>query len=102
MKGGIKSRFCYIQNNYLHSTVLYHAQESFLKSLYGLLRCGKMESANEYSISNQYYSLAASLQGLTQPSYGITGISDGGNNEDEMNEDIRVGREESGNQNNNR
>ena len=32
-----------------------------------------MESANEYSISNQYYSLAASLQGLTQPSYGISG-----------------------------
>ena len=46
-----------------------------------------MESANEYSISNQYYSLAASLQGLTQPSYGISGIKDDENyNEEEMNE----------------
>ena len=59
-----------------------------------------MESANEYSISNQYYSLAASLQGLTQPSYGISGTRDGENynQDEEMNE----GGRESENQNSNR
>ena len=46
-----------------------HQQEALLKSIWQLLRCGKMEIAQEQAIRHRLYWLAASLLGQINPYY---------------------------------
>lgn len=52
-----------------HSTSL---QECFLKSLFQLLRCGKVREAQEYCTRSKNYWLAATLLGSSHPRYEAT------------------------------
>ena len=43
-----------------------------MKSLYSLLRCGRMKEGQEYCVRNKYPWLAASLLGVSNAFYSIT------------------------------
>ena len=66
-----------------------HQQEALLKSIWQLLRCGKMNIAQEQAIRHRLYWLAASLLGQSNPYFDYANSADAANN---MNsENARVG-----------
>jgi Nuclear pore protein 84 / 107 len=50
-------------------------QELVLRSIWQLLRCGKMKDAQEVALKNKLYWLAASLLGRSQPFYETTTVT---------------------------
>ena len=63
--------FLLLHHSFFRPFLYLCCQESFLKCLFQLLRCGKMREAQEYCVQNKSYWLAASLLGSSHPFYEL-------------------------------